>query len=156
MRRNGGPTIKAAALIVPFVDATLPPESYTSPLEKPVISPFAMRLILGAYFADVARRPDPLCSPGLDPDLAAAMPPTVILTGQYDTVGVQGRALVTKLLDGGAPILHQDFAKCDHDWIANTKTPIGVVQASLDLIGQHLLRHLRSAGPSMSSSSQQK
>jgi acetyl esterase len=139
---NHGPSLRAAALLVPFVDATLTPDSYVSDAEKPIITPGAMKLILGAYFADAHRRSEPLASPALDTDLATALPPTLILTGELDTVKAQAATLAARLTEQGAPVTYRDFEKCDHDWIASKQTPIEVVQEALDLIAGHLRTHL--------------
>jgi len=139
---NHGPSVRAAALLAPFVDATLAPDSYVSDLDKAIIAPDAMKLILGAYFVDTARRTEPLASPALDPDLKSALPPTLILTGEYDTVKTQAAALAAQLIAAGATVTHRDIEKSDHDWMVNPETPVEVLHKSMDLIAEHLRTHL--------------
>jgi len=140
--RAGQPPVRAAVAIVPFADATLPPDSYTSVLPKPVISPGAMRLILGNYFADVKRRSEPLASPLLDPELPKAMPPTVILAGADDTLYPQSERLATMLKTAGVDVTYRVFDNADHNFIALETTP-EPIHESLKLISDHLQRYLK-------------
>ena len=86
-RRGGAPALRAAVLVVPSVDQTIPPEQYTSPLgpsdgkaPQPFVSPRLVRMSQANYFADATRRAKPLASPALDDEGIAALPPLLVVT----------------------------------------------------------------------------
>jgi len=134
--------IRAAVLIVPFVDAALGADKYVSPLAKPVIGPSTVTLIQRTYFIDKARRAEPLASPWRDPLLGRAIPPTLIISGANDTLLSRIDSLVSRLQHEGAPVTYRRFEDLDHDFIASTSTPASVIQEALELIRLHLLTNV--------------
>jgi acetyl esterase len=136
---EGAPRPAAAALVVPVVDATR--WDRRSPRGgRALISPLVQKAVVTSYFADSSRRREPLASPLLDPHLAAAMPPTLIQTGDRDTLGPEGRALARTLEAGGVDVVLHEFVDADHDFAAIE--PVSVVREALEEIGAFLARHL--------------
>lgn len=135
---HGGPRARAAALTFAAVDVTR--ADRTSTLPKPLVSPKLQRLILDTYYVDAARRTEPLASPQLDPDLAAAMPPLLIMTAELDTLAPEMDRLADRLSEEGVPVVHRRFAGADHG-LANIREA-AVIRESIYMIGNHLLRNL--------------
>lgn len=140
--RAGAPVVRAAELVVPFVDATLAPDSYRSVLAKPVIGPTTISIIERTYFVAATHRSDPLVSPIFDPDLVAAMPPTLVLGAEYDTLRPQTERFVERLQAGHAQVTYRRFDGMDHSFLGVPSTPAAVIEESVHLIGAHLLQHL--------------
>ena len=68
------------------------------------------------------------------------MPPTLILTGEYDTLGPEMDRLAEELAAAGATITHHMFAQTDHGFLHYK--PAETVRQALRMIEQHLLTNL--------------
>ncbi|WP_306768832.1 alpha/beta hydrolase fold domain-containing protein [Mycobacterium hubeiense] len=134
---SGDIAFRAAALAFPVVDLTR--ADRTSAKRHPRISPLIQRLAIDAYFVDPRRRHEALASPRFDDDLPAAMPPTLIFTGELDTLGPEGDELAARLARSGVAVTHHRFLNTDHGF---TKTETNTASAAMKLIGAHLIRHL--------------
>lgn len=102
----------AAALVVPVTDLTR--TDRTSNVRRPAISPFVQRFVSWAYFPEISRRKEKLASPRGDPELSDAMPPTLVLTAEQDTLAAEGAELVAHLRQGGVEVQHHVFLGADH------------------------------------------
>jgi len=107
---------RAIALVVPVVDVTR--TDRTSSIQRPAVSPLVQRFVGWAYCPDVARRREALASPQFDETLAAALPPTLILTAAHDTLAPEGAALAAALRTAGVHVEHHEYPAADHDFIA--------------------------------------
>lgn len=112
----GLPGPRAIALVVPVVDVTR--TDRTSSIQRPAVSPLVQRFVGWAYCPDVARRREALASPQFDETLAAALPPTLILTAAHDTLAPEGAALAAALRTAGVHVEHHEYPAADHDFIA--------------------------------------
>lgn len=139
--RAGGPTAQAAVAMVPPVDVSLSPDELSSILREPMIGPRMIRIMHGTYFVDAATRTDPLASPALDPHVADALPPLLVLTGEHDTLTPSARAFVQRVRAEGAEVTHHDLAGVDHD-LGTSSGSAAVVAEVLQPIGDHLRTHL--------------
>jgi acetyl esterase len=135
--RAGDVALRAAVLAFPVVDLTR--SDRTSIKKHPRISPLIQRLAIDAYVVDPSVRHQPLASPAFDVDLAAAMPPTLIMTGEFDTLGPEGDELAAQLSRRDLAITHHRFSRTDHGF---TKSETATAHAAMKLIGAHLIRHL--------------
>ena len=126
----GAPLPLAVSLTVPFTDATLTARTSSSP--KPAISPLVLRAVAWSYFPDRERRREPLASPRFDPDLPAAMPPTLIQTGGVDTLAAEGAELADTLRSAGIEVVHREYPGADHDFYCSK--PEATVRAMLTQI----------------------
>lgn len=142
-RSNGGPTTRAAVLVVPPVDVTIPPEQLTSALAKPMVDVALWRAVQGTYFVEAARRAEPLASPALDADLKAALPPTLILAAEYDTLTPTIDQLVARLIAEDAALTYRKLAGVDHGSLALADSPRAIIDEGYGLIRDHLTHHLR-------------
>jgi acetyl esterase len=117
-------------------DLARPDELNTSPLKRPAVPRQLMRLVRNTYFV-TADLTDPLVSPARYHRLAD-YPPTLIMTGEYDTLRAQMTELAETMTALGVQVTHQDFAGVDHGF-THTK-PAHVAHQALQMIGEHL-RH---------------
>jgi len=127
-RRGGDPALRAAVLIVPSVDQTIPPEQYTSPLppsagqdHSPFVSPRMARLVQMNYFADAARRTEPLASPVLNDEGIAALPPLLVVTAEQDSIRPQDERFVAKARSMGVPVTYHCAGGVDHGFPESSK-----------------------------------
>jgi acetyl esterase len=100
------------------------------------ITPAIQRLVNATYFADAARRAEPLASPLHDPNLAGALPPTLIMTGARDSLAPEMDALAVRLAAAGVPISHRQFADADHGF--THERPVERAREAIELIGEFL------------------
>ena len=121
-------------------DASMPDSQRTSPKRHPVASPRLGRLVRATYAKDTDVT-DPLCSPARHPRLAE-LPPTLILTAEYDTLRHEMHALADDLQAKGVSVTRREFAGVDHGF-THTK-PVETARAAITMIGD-LLRSAYSA-----------
>lgn len=114
---EGGSRPLAASLIVPVTDMSR--TDRTSALARPAISPFVQRMVSWAYFPDAERRREPLAAPRFDASLPEAMPPTLIQTGEYDTLAAEGAELARTLHDAGVETVHREYPGADHGFYSS-------------------------------------
>ncbi|WP_448612798.1 alpha/beta hydrolase [Modestobacter sp. URMC 112] len=148
-RRAGDPAPRAAVLIVPSVDQTIPPEQYTSPLPSaaatpPFVSPSLVRLVQGFYFADASRRAEPLASPGLGgSEEFAALPPLLVVTAERDSIRRQDERFVEKARGNGVPVTYHCAAGVDHGFPQSSKKQDEpAIRELAELVRAHLTEHL--------------
>ncbi|GGM94556.1 carboxylesterase [Lentzea pudingi] len=135
----GDRPLRALVAICAVADATR--TDRTSPKPDALIDTRAQKLMLNSYFADTVKRTERLASPAFDPDLAAALPPTLILTGGLDTLGPEMDTLAERLMAEGAQVDHRRFPAADHGF--SHFPPVETARKSIQLVGRFLLRHLR-------------
>lgn len=114
---DGGVRPLAVSLVVPVTDMSR--TDRTSPIPRPAINPFVQRLVAWAYFPDVERRREALAAPRYDPHLADAMPPTLIQTGEYDTLAPEGAELASVLQDAGVETVYRQYEQADHGFYSS-------------------------------------
>lgn len=145
-RRAGDPALRAAVLIVPSVDQTVPAEEYRSPVEQPTgraerpfVSPRLVRSILVTYFADASRRAETLCSPVLGDEELAALPPLLVVSAERDSLRPQIEHFVDKARVHGASVTYHCFTGVDHDFPVRPK---GQGEAALRELAERVRDHL--------------
>lgn len=112
----------AAVLIVPVTDVTR--SDRRSAARRPQISPLVQGIVVGSYFADAARRREPLASPRFDDDLPRKMPRTLVVTAQLDTLRPEGEELAMTLLDAGVDVTSSSYRGVDHGFAVTAPTPL--------------------------------
>jgi acetyl esterase len=115
-------------------DGSRPDEAKTSPKRHPIVSPWLGRLVRRTYFVG-ADPTDPLVSPALYPRLAD-FPPTLILTGEFDTLRLEMNDLAADMAAKGVKVTHKQFAGVDHAF--THLKPVEVAREALQMIGEHL------------------
>jgi acetyl esterase len=98
-RDAGGPPLASQVLIYPVVDLTAPmlpaPDG-----EFYVLSPETRKFFNGAYLRDPAQASLPYVSPGLADELRG-LPPTLVITAEYDPLCRQGEEFAARLTQAG-------------------------------------------------------
>ncbi len=137
------------ALTLAYAAADVTRTDRTSPKKRPMVSAAVQRLAADTYFPDVARRTEPLASPLLDQQLALKVPATLILTGEYDTLGPELDRMANDLAAGGVNVTHHMFPKTDHGFLHYK--PVETARQAMSMIEQHLLTNLgETPGPARS------
>ncbi|MEV6983289.1 alpha/beta hydrolase [Sphaerisporangium sp. NPDC051017] len=106
----------------------------TSAKPNPVVPPAMMGLVRRTYFKGVDPS-DPLASPARYARLAE-LPPTLIMTAEYDTLRHEMNDLAADLASKGVAVTHREFAGVDHGF-THTK-PVEVAREAITLLGEHL------------------
>ena len=145
-RRAGGPDVAAAALVVPPVDQTIPPEAYVAPpgsTHEPFVSPRLARIIHGHYFADATRRAQPLASPGLAvPEQLETLPPLMIFAAERDSLRPPIERYVGRLRAAGVDVEYRCMPGVDHGYTNQPgKDGVQALRETARLISQFLVRH---------------
>ena len=109
-------------------------ERRQSPKERPVVPQQMMDLVKNTYFAD-ADVQDPLASPAYY-DRFAEFPPTLIMTGELDTLKHEMNEIAIAIAQAGVPVTHREFAGVDHGFTHSK--PADVARQSIVMIGDHL------------------
>jgi acetyl esterase len=133
---HAGKAFRPCALFAAYAVADVTRTDRTSAKRNASISPAIQRLTNDTYFADATRRREPIASPRFDPNLAAALPPTLIVTGEYDTLAPEMDQLAEMLAAAGVPVVHRQFANVDHGFTHSP--PVEIARAAIGLIGTHL------------------
>ena len=148
-RRAGDPPLRAAALIVPFADAAAGPEQYASPMPPdsgapaPFVNARLVRASQGAYFADAARRTDPLASPIHNEAGLSALPPTLVVAAEHDSVRVFDQRFADKASAAGADVTYVCVPGVDHGFPQRAKPQdAAAVRQLAELVRVHLAQHL--------------
>jgi acetyl esterase len=149
-RRAGDPAVRACVLVVPFVDASLAADQYTSPLpssaaggRSPFVTPRLVRFANRSYFADAARRRETLASPVLGEEEIAALPPLLVVTAEQDSVRPQDERFVDKARAAGVPLTYHCATGVDHGFPQSSKKQDeAAVRALAELVRVHLTDNL--------------
>jgi acetyl esterase len=128
------------ALILAYAAADMTRTDRTSAIEKPMVPPRVQQLAADTYFAEVSRRTEPLASPIFDAELAKKVPPTLILTGEYDTLGPEMDRMAENLAAASVEVTHHMFPKTDHGFLHFK--PVETAREAMEFIRNHLIANL--------------
>jgi acetyl esterase/lipase len=104
-RDRGGPRILVQILMNPVLDCDLERASYEENGTGYGLTTMAMRWFWDQYCPDVSQRKGPVASP-LRAESLIGLPPTVIVTGEFDPLRDEGDEYAAKLGDAGVPVRH--------------------------------------------------
>lgn len=113
-RDNGSPTIACQVLIYPATTFDLE-RGFNREFEGYVLYRDELQWHKDAYFAFPDDSNSDYASP-LDADLAG-LPPTFVLTAEYDPLAIAGNALVDKLLADGVRTDHREYEGMIHGFV---------------------------------------
>lgn len=117
-RERSGPAIAAQALIYPATDlTTLERDSQRAFAEGYFLTRARMGQFFDMYVPDPAARANPEVSPLLAPR-HAGLPPTLILTAQFDPLRDEGEAYAAALKEAGVPVRLLRFAGVIHGFVS--------------------------------------
>lgn len=103
-----------AGLVSLYGSADISRDDRTSPLQRPMVPHRVQNLVINTLGVDVSRRREALASPYYDDHLADKLPPTLIETGEYDTLGPSMDEIAARLAAAGVTVTHRRFDKTDH------------------------------------------
>ncbi|PZE64254.1 hypothetical protein DEI83_11970 [Curtobacterium sp. MCBD17_021] len=142
--REHGPAVRAAALIVPAVDLSIPPAGATFLTEKPFVNAAMLEMVDAAYPLPSTDRKNPLVSPAFLPEAELrALPPTLVVTAEYDTLRPSIEEFTAHAVEVGAPVETRRFDGVDHDFYYAGSTPKVTLDTLMAAFTTHLLEHLR-------------
>jgi len=104
VRDEGGPALSGQLLLTPVTDGTRRSDSYHENGEGYLLTAALMNWFWDHY-ADDADRSDPKASPLLHPNLAG-LPPTMLITAEFDPLRDEGNAYAAALQAAGVPVQH--------------------------------------------------
>lgn len=97
-----GPKISYQCLFYPVTDGRCDSASYQAFAEGYLLSRAMMAWFWQQYLVDPGQIDDPLASP-LAADSVTALPPTTMITAEFDPLRDEGEAFAQRLLEGGVP-----------------------------------------------------
>ncbi|WP_068826424.1 alpha/beta hydrolase [Pseudomonas sp. BMS12] len=100
---SGGPRIAALGLLYPVTDGRCGSSSYQELAEGYFLTREQMLWFWRQYLAEPAQADDPLASPLLAEDLDR-LPPTSLLTAEFDPLRDEGEAFAERLRQVGVPV----------------------------------------------------
>lgn len=116
------------------VDISIPVHSRYSAKKHPLVSPSLVSLALNTYFKG-SNLKSPLVSPNYDKNLNK-LPPILIMTAEYDTVGPESKRFALQLKELGVDVTYQEFEGVDH--LFTHLKPVSIAKKSIFMIGEHL------------------
>jgi len=114
--RDGGLPLALQALIYPVTDHPGSAASYGTVGEGTPLNGELMWWFWSRYLTDEARAAEPDCSPLRAPDLSG-LPPTVILTAEFDPLHPEGEAYAARLRQAGVPVSERRYDGLIHGFI---------------------------------------
>ncbi|MYR06916.1 alpha/beta hydrolase fold domain-containing protein [Gordonia sp. SID5947] len=114
-REEGGPRIRAQALLYPVVSANFTTESYIRFAEGHYNTATAMKWYWDQYVPELDDRTHPHASPILGE--LAGLPPTLVVTAGHDPLASEGADLVQSLASAGVPTIHHEHAGAIHGFM---------------------------------------
>jgi acetyl esterase len=116
-RDRGGPLIACQVLIYPVIDAACDTPSYTENAEGYFLEASGMRWFWEHYLGPDGDGADPLASPIRARDLSA-LPPTVVITAEYDPLRDEGEAYADALRAAGVPVTMRRYDGMIHGFVS--------------------------------------
>jgi acetyl esterase len=133
-QRDAATPLDYQVLIYPAVDPMLASESYDE-LGDYGLDRASMKLAWEAFVPDPALRFTPDVAP-LAADLAG-MPPTLVITAEYDVLRDEGADYADALLAAGVPVVHTRYAQVNHGF-ARKLAVIDAARAAADQVAAAL------------------
>ncbi len=141
--REHGPRPAAQILVVPALDLRLDTESWRRLGEGYLLTRATCEWYLEHYLNPGDRRDDPALSPGLAPDSdLVGLPPTVMITAEYDPLRDEDLAFVTRLRALGVAVEHVDYDGVIHGFMGQLG-PIPESESAFATIGTAIRRAVR-------------
>ncbi|MEK1904751.1 MAG: alpha/beta hydrolase [Pseudomonas sp.] len=145
-RDEGLTQVAAQVLLYPVTDADFERPSYLDPNLQPLLTGEMMRWYWDHYLPDIRQRQHPDASPLLANDLSG-LPPTLLITAEYDPLRDEGEAYAARLVDAGVPVQFERYLGQFHGFASFVNVLPGSA-AAIEHIGRFLEQRL--AGPSTS------
>jgi acetyl esterase len=137
--RERGIALAGVALVYPPTDASMSSRSYHDYAEGFYLSARAMAWFYHHYLAGgPGDHPD--ASPLLAPDLAK-LPPTLVVTAEFDPLRDEGRSYAARLIEAGNSVTYCEIPGAIHGiWVMNAKTT--ATREIIDIVADWCRRQL--------------
>jgi acetyl esterase len=112
-RDHDGPAFRAQVLLYPVIGRDQDTESWRSLSDAPLVSAEQARWAWSMYLPDGTAGDDPDAVPGAIADLAG-LPPTLVVTAEYDPLRDEGEAFAARLAAAGVETRVHRFAGMVH------------------------------------------
>jgi len=116
-RDLGGPAVGFQLLIYPIVDCDFDRPSYTENADGYMLTRDVMMWFWDQYVPDTARRSDPYVNVLATEDLRG-LPPTHVITAEYDPLRDEGEAYAARLEAAGVPVTHTRYDGMIHGFLS--------------------------------------
>jgi acetyl esterase len=133
-QRDAATPLDYQVLIYPVIDPLMASESYTE-LADYGLDRTSMGLAWDAFVPDNSQRMSPDVAP-LAADLAG-LPPTLIITAEYDVLRDEGADYADALLAAGVPVVHTRYMGMNHGF-ARKIGPVDDARAAADQVAAAL------------------
>ena len=138
-QRDAGTPLDHQILIYPALDPRTASPSYDE-VGSYGLDRASMRLAWETFVPDPARRLTPDVAVFATPDLSG-MPPTLIITAEYDALRDEGADYADALLAAGVPVVHTRYMGVNHGF-ARKLALIDAARAATDQVASSLRTHL--------------
>jgi acetyl esterase len=134
-QRDAATPLDYQVLIYPVIDPMMASESYDE-VGGYGLDRHSMKLAWDAFVPDTALRYTPDLAPLAVPDLSA-MPPTLIITAEYDVLRDEGADYADALISAGVAVVHVRYAGVNHGF-ARKLALFDAARAAVDQIASAL------------------
>lgn len=132
--------IAAQVLLYPVTDADFGRPSYLDANLQPLLTAEMMRWYWDHYLPDITQRQHPDASPLAADDLRG-LPPTLLITAEYDPLRDEGEAYAARLIEAGVPIQVERYSGQFHGFVSFVNVLPGSA-AAIDHIGRFIEQRL--------------
>jgi acetyl esterase len=130
-RDRSGPEFALQLLLYPITDHSMSTVSYRDNAEGYLLTETMMRWFWGHYCDDPEQRKNPLVSPLLAPDLSG-LPPTLLLTAEFDPLRDEGEAYGERLAAAGVEVEMRRYDGLIHAFFSLA----GFIEAAREAVDQ--------------------
>ena len=135
-RDLGGPALRHQCLIYPVTDCRFDTPSYIENAEGYFLTAESMRWFWSHYLQDMGRAAEPYASPLRAPSLAG-LPPTLVITAEYDPLRDEGEHYASALSAAGVPTTLRRYDGMIHGFVTMAEI-FEDGRAALSLAGEQL------------------
>ena len=139
--RTDGPPLAAAALVYPVCDAGCDTASYDTNRDGYLLTAHDMRWFWRCYLGLDGDPADPVASPLRAADLAG-LPPTLVVTAEYDPLRDEGEAYAGRLAAAGVPVEARRFDGMLHGFLGMDAL-VPEAEEAMALVGAFLKARLQ-------------
>jgi acetyl esterase len=141
-RDAGGPAIALQLLAYPATEYALERPSWLEHAKAPLLTTDDVVWFWGQYLPDASDRADPRATPNSAASLAG-LPPTFVLTAEYDPIRDDGEAYAARLTQDGVDVTHVRYPGVFHGFFTMVgmlaRTDVAIQDAATQL-SAHLAR----------------
>jgi acetyl esterase len=141
--RLDGPPLAAVALVYPVCDAACDAASYTANGDGYLLTARDMHWFWRCYLGSAGDPTDPLASPLQAPDLTG-LPPTLIITAEFDPLRDEAEAYAQRLAAADVPVDVHRFDRMLHGFLGMDAL-VPEADAAMALLGDFLRTRLGTA-----------